>query len=126
MVKKCAIKGGCVNNNIIWMPHAGHFICSSRCQFRLNTYVNGYIISTVGEYVPSTRTYSDEADDKFEKIGFDRLYETMVFKAKKSNFKCCPYEMVDPTGIEMAGYNEASDAYKGHLKLVNKYAKAKD
>jgi hypothetical protein len=33
----------------IWMPHAGHFCASHRCRFHLNTYVNGYIISTVGE-----------------------------------------------------------------------------
>lgn len=33
----------------IWMPHAGHFICAKWCRFVLNTYVNGYIVSTVGE-----------------------------------------------------------------------------
>jgi len=36
----------------IWMPHAGHLIVSSDCRFHLNTYVGGYIVSTVGEYFP--------------------------------------------------------------------------
>ena len=31
------------------MPHAGHFILGRECQFRLNTYVGKYIVSTVGE-----------------------------------------------------------------------------
>lgn len=38
---------------MIYMPHPGHFICSQYCRFFLNTYVNGYIVRTVGEYVPS-------------------------------------------------------------------------
>lgn len=33
----------------IWMPHPGHFIAANDCNFRMNTYVNGFIISTVGE-----------------------------------------------------------------------------
>ena len=33
----------------IWMPHAGHFCAAHRCRFHLNTCVNGYIVSTVGE-----------------------------------------------------------------------------
>lgn len=40
--------------NWIWMPHAGHYICSAYCRFKLNTYVNGYIISTVGEHFPDS------------------------------------------------------------------------
>lgn len=36
----------------VWMPHAGHLCVGHMCRFRLNTYVNGYIVSTVGEYFP--------------------------------------------------------------------------
>jgi hypothetical protein len=36
----------------IWMPHVGHFILGHQCRFHLNTYVNGYIVSTVGELWP--------------------------------------------------------------------------
>ena len=33
----------------LWMPHTAHFICGKECQFHLATYVNGVIVSTVGE-----------------------------------------------------------------------------
>jgi hypothetical protein len=36
----------------IWMPHASHLCVAHKCRFHLNTYVNGYIVSTVGEYFP--------------------------------------------------------------------------
>lgn len=99
----------------IWMPHAGHFICGHKCRFKLNTYVNGYIVSTVGELYFS--------DDKEETVGCDRKYETMVFKAKKSDHKCCPYVQSNGSDIDFAGYNTPEDAYEGHLKFCNKYDK---
>ena len=103
----------------VWMPHAGHFICGSRCQFKLNTYVGGYIVSTVGE-LPDT---FKEESGKFTTIGLDRLYETMVFKARKSNNKCCPYEQTSGSEIDFAGYNKPEDAMVGHMKLCMKWAK---
>ena len=129
-------------NKWIWMPHAGHFLLGNRCQFRLNTYVGKYIVSTVGEYLPDegireilnkTRNLElqgmgDEREADFlkkngwEKVGYNRKYETMVFKAKKSNFKCCPFT-IKLGEIEMNGYNDAESAYRGHLKMCNKYAK---
>lgn len=132
---------------LTWMPHAGHFILGHMCRFRLNTHVNGYIVSTVGEYVPDSavrrisrdvrkwktdkigdaeeydfirRTGDDEGYG--EDIGLGRKYETMVFKAKKSKHKCCPYEMTG-SELDFYGYNKAADAYAGHMKMVRKYAK---
>lgn len=134
----------------VWMPHAGHFILGSQCRFRLNTYVNGYIISTVGEYVPDSEvrrifrksrgwdTYliGDAEEVDFikrtggakgfgEEIGLDRKYETMVFKAKRSKYKCCPWEMENPSSLDMDSYNLSADAYAGHLKMCARYAKRK-
>lgn len=128
------------------MPHPGHFICSNQCRFILNTWVNGYIVSTVGEYFPSSdvrkilaNSRGIKIEDKgdywdadymqkigFEPIGLDRLYETMVFKAKKSKEKCCPYVMRTPAReIDFAGYNDPGEAYRGHLKMCNKYDRIK-
>jgi len=132
---------------MIWMPHAGHLIVSRDCQFHLNTFVNGYIISTVGEYWPCRAVREIHArvhdlawleenkhlrgDDfdyaymkkfGFEMIGCNRLYETMVFTAMKSKQTCCPYKMADTSEIDSAGYNDAGKAYKGHLAMVKKYA----
>lgn len=132
-----------------WMPHAGHFILGQQCRFRLNTHVSGYIISTVGEYVPDSelrRMYRESrkmtgnelrgdaeemdwikqtggAEGYGEEIGYGRKYETMVFHAMKSKRKCCPYEMRSASNIDGDSYNFSADAYKGHLKMVAKYAK---
>lgn len=108
----------------------------------MNTYVGGYIVSTVGEYVPDSAvreigakargvTLEGKGDAReadwmekmgFEEIGCDRLYETMVFKAAKSKDPCCPFRMVSGSELDFAGYNTAKDAYRGHLRLCKKWA----
>lgn len=104
----------------IWMPHAGHFIAASNCSFRLNTYVGGYIVSTIGEYVPRSGVTGGA---EFEEIGCDRLYETMVFKSRKSGYKCCPFEMKNCSEIDFKGYKTSKEAMKGHYKLCKKWSK---
>lgn len=107
--------------NWIWMPHAGHFIGGSSCRFHLNTYVGGYIVSTVGEYDPKQQGWG-----KFQQLGIGRLYETMVFKAnkeKESDAQCCPYTINVSEEVDFDGYNDPVSAYKGHLKLCRKWAK---
>lgn len=126
----------------VWMPHAGHFICSDKCQFHLNTRVGKYIISTVGEYLSDSqvreilagcreielegkgdaREYDWKKKAGWEELGSGRTYETMVFKNKKSKHKCCPWEIKSGAEIDMDGYKDADSAYKGHLKLCNKYS----
>lgn len=106
-----------IEEKIVWMPHHGHFIGGNWCRFKLNTYVNGFIISTVGEYVP----YSEKKE--FVEIGFGRKYETYVFHAQKSEHNCCPYELTDAQEIDGKGYNDAGDAREGHMELVEKYSK---
>lgn len=58
----------------------GHFIAGDRCRFRRNTLIERgkkrVVVSTVG------LMYSDN-DEKPEKIGVNRYYETMAFKACK-------------------------------------------
>ncbi len=135
-------------HNWIWMPHAAHFICGNDCRFVLATYVGRYIVSTVGEYYPDeiVRRIHAQCHDKewfeenkdlkgdnfaaaymkrfgFEKLGMDRTYETMVFKAKKSKEKCCPYVCIVEGGeLDFLGYNSPEKARKGHLKLCEKWA----
>lgn len=132
----------------VWMPHAGHFICARSCQFILNTYVGKYIVSTVGELwndqivrrihasvhdkqwyeknINLKGDYFDSAYMKkfgFENIGCERKYETMVFKARKSEHKCCPYKIIVSEEVDTEGYNKPEDACRGHLKLCNKWSK---
>jgi hypothetical protein len=59
---------------------AGHFICADSCRFKRNTLLTNtdtndrIVVSTVGGYVPKGK-------NKYEQIGCDRYFETMVFKA---------------------------------------------
>ena len=59
----------------------GHFICSDRCKFRLNTLLEyddkKIVVSTIGNmYI----------DGKPETIGYRRWYETMVFYAYQDGY----------------------------------------
>jgi len=134
--------------NWVFMPHAGHFIGGNDCRFHLNTYVGKYIVSTVGELwsdqkvrrihaeVYDIEWYRENENKKgdnfdriymkkfgFEEIGCGRTYETMVFKAEKSKNKCCPYRIIVEKEVDSAGYNSPEEAYKGHLKLCEKWSK---
>lgn len=129
----------------IWMPHPGHFICSFDCRFRLNTCVGKYIVSTVGELFPDAPVREIHAEvrgiklegmgdarkaDFFEKCGYvelglDRLYETMVFEAIESEEKdsCCPYRIKSGSELDMRGYNDPVQAFKGHMELCEEWSK---
>lgn len=139
----------------IWMPHAGHLCVGEQCLFRLNTFVNGYIVSTVGEYYPSrdVRRINCEISMRFhpekkidmslqgsffdyeylktfgyEPIGGSPLdlYETMVFKAAKTDHACCPYKLeMSSDELDIERYSTAGDAYNGHLKMCEKWDKKK-
>lgn len=106
----------------IWMPHAGHFICGRDCGFRLNTYVNGYIVSTVGEL----KFRYDRDDAPFRALGAspDSLYETMVFRAMTSDSKCCPYVQASGDNLDGARYADADAATEGHMRMIAKWSEA--
>jgi hypothetical protein len=136
-------------DNWYWMGHAGHLIVSADCQFHLNTYVGGYIVSTIGEYLPdeavlkifaASREYPlilaaqgdavksnfIKENKVFERIGAgdDSIYETMVFKARKDkDNKCCPYTGSSFSDIDGERYATAEAAQKGHMKYCLKYSK---
>lgn len=124
----------------IWMPHAGHLIVREWCQFHLCTYVNGYIVSTVGEYWPDrdVRRVLHSEDKKllslcgdqfdayyrraygFEEIGDGRRYETMVFiaeKREKDDYQCCPYYIGEYVQNAFEAYDTAQKATQGHMKF---------
>lgn len=134
--------------NWVWMPHAAHLIVGNDCRFILATYVGKYIVSTVGELWPDrvVREIHAKVHDSrwflenknlrgdnfnvayFEKFGFEtigvgRIYETMVFKAKKSTLKCCPYRIISGEDIDFGGYNKPEEASEGHMKLCRKWSK---
>jgi len=102
----------------VWMPHAAHFICGHRCQFKLATCVGDFIVSTVGE-MPDPL----ERNKGWEDIGCDRKYETYVFKASKSENVCCPYECDIGEGEQDSlAANDANTATKNHMELCEKWS----
>lgn len=130
------------------MPHPAHFICSHMCRFVLATEVGGYIVSTVGEYWPeessrrihaqvfAPKWYAKNKDlvgDEFDyaymkKFGYQELgpgrsYETMVFRSKKLQERCCPYQIAGPEERDFEGYTDAASATAGHMRLCKKWAR---
>lgn len=119
-------------SELVWMGHAGHFIGSRYCGFHLNTYVEGFIVSTVGEYRPSVvfedgKLRARKDADPLEPLGYqaDSFYETMVFPAKQAQGEaalCCPWTAADWGNLEGQRYSTPGAAYAGHLAMIEKYS----
>ncbi len=64
----------------------GHFICSDRCIFRLNTLLEyqgvKIVVSTVGMMKSSWPKGSEFYKGPYETVGCGRYYETMAFHAE--------------------------------------------
>lgn len=127
------------------MPHAGHLCVAKYCQYKLNTCVGDYIVSTVGEYLPQANVREIFAESRgvklegigddrewdylkklgYEEIGYGRKYETMVFKARQATSdeeQCCPYRVADHGELDCKGYNDASEAAQGHWAMCEKWS----
>jgi len=133
-----------------WFGHAGHFICGHMCRFHLCTRVGGYLISTVGELWFDKRSreiHAEIHDPKwfkknchrkgddfdaaymkrfgFETVGYDRLYETMVFRVGKpcTTKDCgCGLPSIDGHELDFAGYNRADEATRGHYAMCERWS----
>lgn len=129
-----------------WFGNAAHFICGFDCRFHLATLVNGYIVSTVGEYFPDEGSREILASSKgiklegrgdarkydfmkkygYEEIGCDRKYETMVFKAGPVCVRkgcACGLPEIDGSELDFSGYNDAGAATRGHMAMCKAWAK---
>lgn len=117
-----------------WFGSSGHYICGRWCRFHLCTKVGRFLVSTVGEFVHPRHgkgTEQGEADwlEKNwpgEDIGYKRKYETMVFKAGEPCVvpKCgCGMPKAIMPELDVAGYNTAAEATKGHMRLCRKWAR---
>ena len=137
-----------MKNNWTWYGNAGHFICAQWCEFHLCTKVGNYLVSTVGQYMPPessreiiARSRGVELDGRgdarladylkkigYEDIGFERKFETMVFRAGErcAEPTCnCGMPRIDGSALECSGYNTAGEAAAGHLELCNKFDRMK-
>jgi hypothetical protein len=132
-----------------WYGNAGHFICSDNCRFHITTEVGKYLISTVGEYFPDSGTREILASSRgiklegigderkydymkkigFEDLGYNRKYETMVFRigthCNAEDCACGLPRPIDWSEIDSGGYNSAKDATNGHTEMCQKWSREK-
>lgn len=130
-----------------WFGNAGHFICGRDCRFHLATQIGGFLVSTVGQYLPDSAVREIRAqsrgiklegrgDDRendwlrkagYEEIGLGRTFETIVFRAGRpcdSKDCACGLPEIEPTEMEFSGYNDAGAATAGHMRLCALVASA--
>jgi hypothetical protein len=129
-----------------WFGHAAHFICGQDCRFHLATQIGPWLVSTVGEYLPDSNVREILADSRgiqlqgqgdarradwmrkvgWESIGYERLYETMVFRAGKpcqsTECGCGLPELASGSELDFEGYNTAGDATRGHYRMCEKWS----
>ena len=130
-----------------WYGDTGHFICSFWCRFHMLTEIGDYMISTVGEYVPDSPVRDIIAESRgiplkgkgderladymrkigYEEIGFQRKYETMVFKLGDTRCEvvdcgCARRLPENFENLDFDGYNTRAEATEGHYKLCRKFA----
>lgn len=104
-----------------WFGHAGHLCVAHECRFHLTTLIGDFLISTVGAWHPIVNgKHADEPD----RIGHDRLYETMVFKAGEPCTCGCCGGLPNIRGNELLfkAANTAGEANKNHLEYYLKIA----
>lgn len=114
----------------IEMGHAAHFILGNFCQFRRATYINGYIVSTVGELRSPFNIRQHGESGPYEPIGHaGELYETMVFHARKVDAldPCgCPYVQRSGSNIFGERWKTSKEAQEQHERIVRLYSKRKN
>lgn len=135
-------------NSWRWFGTPGHFICARWCRFHLTTQVGPWLVSSVGEYVPTpavraifarsrgiaiTAPHDSEMGEAewieksgFEDIGAGRKYETMVFRAGKpcDRADCgCGLPEIDGHEIAVAAANERKPATENHHRLCALFAR---
>jgi hypothetical protein len=116
-----------------WFGLAGHFICGRWCRFHLCTQVGDFLVSTVGMYVhPMNGKGHERAEAEWlaknpngAEIGYQRFYETMVFKAGKpctADGCGCGQPGLDSGELDGDGYNDVKAATIGHRMMCLKVA----
>ena len=102
-----------------WYGYAGHFVGGTRCAFHLSTRIGGFLISTVGHYIPKGK-------DEMEPIGAgpNALFETMVFRCD-GELPSGDANILSFESIDGKRYADSKVAEDGHHVFCKKYAEEK-
>ncbi|MFC1453856.1 hypothetical protein ACFLQL_01615 [Verrucomicrobiota bacterium] len=104
----------------------GHFCCSQRCVFHLNTLIEykriKIVVSTVG--LMQDPMNKDANKVVFAEIGMDRYFETMAFHAKKNGtFWDANVQRQIYFDLPWSwGLKDEAKANAGHIKIVEEMA----
>jgi predicted MPP superfamily phosphohydrolase len=90
-----------------------HFCAVRSCLFRMATEIGTFAVSTIGDYRPDNSKNA-------EKVGCDRLFETMVFRVVGRHDCGCPD--LDMTELAMTPYDYPQDALDGHMAMCRRVA----
>lgn len=101
-----------------WYGYAGHLIVGKRCAYHLGTVVNGYLISTVGHFLPDGKTMETIGS------GENDFFETMVFHCNGEDKDGNP-NVLNWSNIDGERYADSTSAEKGHYVYLEKYRNAK-
>jgi hypothetical protein len=83
------------------------------------TQVGSYLISSVGRML--------DGHGKLQEIGFDREYETFVFRCTRGRCVCgCGMPTFRANEIDALSAHSAKDAAANHMKLCRKWARGGD
>ena len=104
-----------------WYGNAAHLCVSNWCRFHLATKIGNYVVSTVGEYYPPHPTELD-CPQKPTPIGWQRTYETMVFKVEGTCECGCGLPTISGSEIAADGYNDPKAATAGHHAMCERVA----
>ena len=109
-------------SEIIWHGQAGHFVCWRDCLWHLCSEVNGYVISTLGEYY---RNRPQNQIGEMERLGIepDSFYESMVFEVQGHCDCGCGHPKISGSSLDMNRYKTPLEARLGHMALIEEYSK---
>jgi hypothetical protein len=111
---------GLILSEIIWHGQAGHFVCWRRCVWHLCTEVNGYVISTLGEFFPDM--HHDNLGE-MEPMGLtpNEMYESMVFEVMGHCHCGCGHPTISGSELVTQRYKTPLEARLGHMALIEEY-----
>ena len=111
-----------------WFGDTAHFICGHDCLHHLATRVGNYMVSTVGNYRPRHKwTLPGPVMPDAEEVGYNRKYETYVFRITNGNgCDCgCGLPSIDLSEIDSLSANDGVTSNRNHVAMCRKYARRK-
>ena len=98
-----------------YLGRAGHFIASDSCLHHLHTHVNGYCVSTVGDYYPGHHRQGDDLGER-ETVGCGRFFETYVFRLTADGDDVESWSEIDSVASQTADEADAA-----HEAMCSRY-----